>query len=158
MAVKPNWAGARTFTGYRGDPDSPSAILLRQNNLHIEILIGEGLYIGQGDLAHIYDVRIESAITTIMDCEDSVAAVDAEDKIRVYRNWCGLMKGDLKATLMRGSEAVERRLNPDLEFVAPDGSAASVPGRSLMFVRNVGTHMYTDAVTCNGEENSRNLS
>ena len=140
------------FAGYRGDPEAPSAILLKHNNLHIELRIGEGFYIGQGDLAKIYDVRIESAITTIMDCEDSVAAVDAEDKVRVYRNWCGLMKGDLTTTVMRGSEAIERSLRPDLEFISPDGEDITLPGRSLMFVRTVGTHMYTDAVTCDGAE------
>ena len=140
------------FAGYRGDPEAPSTILLRHHNLHIEILIGEGFNIGQRDLANIYDVRIESAITTIMDCEDSVAAVDAEDKVRLYRSWCGLMKGDLTATVMRGSEAIERSLNPDLEFISPAGAAFTLPGRSLMFVRTVGTHMYTDAVTCNGAE------
>ncbi len=140
------------FAGYRGDPEEPSAILLKHNNLHIEILIGEGFYIGQADLANIYDVRVESAITTIMDCEDSVAAVDAEDKVVIYRNWCGLMKGDLITTVMRASEAIERSLNPDLEFIAPDGSDFKLAGRSLMFVRTVGSHMYTDAVTCGGEE------
>jgi len=140
------------FAGYRGDPEEPSAILLKHNNLHIEILIGEGFYIGQGDLANIYDVRVEAAITTIMDCEDSVAAVDAEDKVVVYRNWAGLMKGDLTTTVMRGSEAIERSLNPDPEYIAPDGSEFKLQGRSLMFVRTVGSHMYTDAVTCGGEE------
>ena len=140
------------FVGYRGDPEEPEAILLQRNGLHIELLIGEGYYIGQGDLAHIYDVRMESAITTIMDCEDSVAAVDAEDKVRVYRNWNGLMKGDLKTTVSRGEETIERALNPDLEYLSPQGEAITLPGRSLMFVRNVGTHMYTDAVTCDGEE------
>ena len=140
------------FAGYRGDPDEPSAILLKHNNLHVEILIGEGFYIGQGDLANIYDVRIEAAITTIVDCEDSVAAVDAEDKVLVYRNWTGLMKGDLTTTVMRGKETIERSLNPDPEFIAPDGITFTLPGRSLMLIRHVGTHMYTDAVTCNGEE------
>ena len=140
------------FVGYRGDPDQPSCVLLKNNNLHIELLIGEGYYIGQGDLAHIYDVRLESAITTIMDCEDSVAAVDAEDKLRVYRNWFGLMKGDLTANVARGKESIERALNPDPEYTAPDGTSFSLPGRSLMLVRNVGTHMYTDAVTRDGEE------
>ena len=140
------------FAGYRGDPDEPSAILLCNNNLHIELLIGEGYYIGQGDLANIYDVRIEAAITTIMDCEDSVAAVDAEDKIRVYRNWLGLMKGDLTATIDRGKETQQRTLNPDLEYLSPQGETIQLPGRSMMFVRNVGTHMYTDVVTCDGEE------
>ena len=140
------------FVGYRGDPEQPSAVLLRHNNLHIELLIGEGYFIGQGDLANIYDINIESAVTTIMDCEDSVSAVDAEDKVRVYRNWFGLMKGDLSARVTRGKETIDRSLNPDPEFIAPDGSAFTLPGRSLMLVRNVGTHMYTDAVTVNGEE------
>ena len=140
------------FAGYRGDPDEPSAILLKHNNLHIEILIGEGFYIGRGDLANVYDVRVEAAITTIMDCEDSVAAVDAEDKIVVYRNWAGLMKGDLAITVKRGGELIERSLNSDPEFIGPDGKQFTLPGRSLMFVRTVGSHMYTDAVTCGGEE------
>ncbi len=140
------------FAGYIGEADSPSSILLRHNNLHIEILIGEGFYIGQSDLAHVYDVRVESAITTIMDCEDSVAAVDAEDKIRVYRNWCGLMKGDLSTTVKRGKESIERSLNPDSEYISPNGQSFKLPGRSMMFVRNVGTHMYTDVVTFKGEE------
>ena len=141
-----------SFVGYTGDPDKPSSVLLKHNDLHIELKIGEGLFIGQGDLANIYDVSLESAITTIMDCEDSVSAVDAEDKLRVYRNWLGLMKGDLSATVARGKETIERSLSPDPEFTAPDGSTFRLPGRSLMLVRNVGTHMYTDAVTCNGEE------
>ena len=140
------------FVGYRGDPEQPSSVLLKNNNLHIEIKIGEGYFIGQGDLANVYDVNLESAITTIMDCEDSVSAVDAEDKIRVYRNWFGLMKGDLNATVARGKETIARSLSVDPEFTAPDGSPFSLPGRSLMLVRNVGTHMYTDAVTRNGEE------
>ncbi len=140
------------FAGYRGDPEQPSAVLLRHHNLHIELLIGEGFFIGQGDLANIYDINLESAVTTIMDCEDSVSAVDAEDKVRVYRHWFGLMKGDLSATITRGKETIERSLNPDPEFIAPDGSAFTLPGRSLMLVRNVGTHMYTDAVTCDGKE------
>jgi malate synthase len=140
------------FVGYRGDPEQPGAILLKHNNLHIELLIGEGYFIGQGDLANIYDINLESAITTIMDCEDSVSAVDAEDKLRVYRNWFGLMKGDLTAQVARAKETIERSLNPNPEYTAPDGSSFQIPGRSLMLVRNVGTHMYTDAVTRNGEE------
>ncbi len=141
-----------SFAGFRGEPGQPSAVLLRHNNLHIELLIGEGYFIGQGDLANIYDINLESAVTTIMDCEDSVSAVDAEDKVRVYRNWFGLMKGHLTAQVQRGKETIERSLSPDAEFIAPDGSSFTLPGRSLMLVRNVGTHMYTDAVTCNGEE------
>ncbi|MCG6891305.1 MAG: malate synthase G [Gammaproteobacteria bacterium] len=140
------------FVGYRGDPEKPSAVLLKNNNLHIELLIGEGYFIGQGDLANVYDIKLESAITTIMDCEDSVSAVDAEDKIRVYRNWFGLMKGDLTTRVARGKETIDRSLNPDPEFIAPDGSSFTLPGRSLMLVRHVGTHMYTDAVTHGGEE------
>ena len=140
------------FAGYRGDPKQPDVVLLRHNNLHIELLIGEGYFIGQGDLANIYDINLESAITTIMDCEDSVSAVDAEDKVRVYGNWFGLMKGHLTAQVERGKETIERSLNPDPEYIAPDGTTFSLPGRSLMLVRNVGIHMYTDAVTRNGEE------
>ncbi len=145
--------GAREcFAGYRGDPDAPEAVLLRHNNLHIEILIGEGYYIGRGDLAGIYDIQLEAAITTIMDCEDSVAAVDAADKVRVYRNWNGLMKGSLTARVKKGDQVIDRVLEDDREYTAPDGSGLRLHGRSLMFVRHVGTHMYTDAVTCNGEE------
>ena len=140
------------FAGYRGDPESPSNILLKHNNLHIDICVGEGFFIGRGDLASVYDVQIESTMTTIMDCEDSVAAVDAEDKVKVYRNWAGLMKGDLKAVLNKGGKTEERTLEPDREYLGPEGESLTLHGRSLMFVRNVGTHMYTDAVTVNGEE------
>ena len=140
------------FAGYRGDPASPESILLRHHNLHIEILIGQGYFIGQSDLASIYDVRLEAAITTIMDCEDSVAAVDAADKVRVYANWNGLMKGDLKASIRDGGKVVERVLEPDHEFISPAGKPLILPGRSLMFVRHVGTHMYTDAVTYDGND------
>ena len=140
------------FAGYRGDPEAPSNILLKHNNLHIDICIGEGYFIGRGDLANVYDVKIESVLTTIMDCEDSVAAVDAEDKVRVYRNWAGLMKGDLTASLKKDGKTVERALEPDREYLGPNGNPIKLHGRSLMFVRNVGTHMYTDAVTYKGEE------
>jgi malate synthase len=140
------------FVGYTGDPEKPDSVLFKHNDLHIELLMGEGYFIGQGDLANVYDINLESAVTTIMDCEDSVSAVDAEDKVRVYRNWFGLMKGDLTAQVERAKETIQRSLNPDPEFTAPDGSTFKVPGRSLMLVRNVGTHMYTDAVTRNGEE------
>ncbi|MBX2868744.1 MAG: malate synthase G [Acidiferrobacterales bacterium] len=140
------------FAGYSGDAESPDAILLRHHHLYIEIRIGEGFFIGQGDLANVYDVHLESAITTIMDCEDSVAAVDAEDKCRVYGNWAGLMKGDLIAKVNKGKQVIDRTLEKDREYTAPDGSRLSLHGRSLMFVRNVGTHMYTDAVTKGGED------
>ncbi len=141
-----------TFVGYTGEADNPTSILFKNNNLHIEIKIGEGYYIGQGDLANVYDIWLESAVTTIMDCEDSVAAVDAEDKVRVYRNWFGLMKGDLSARVQRADEVIERNLNADREYTAPDGSSFTLHGRSLMLVRNVGTHMYTDIVTKDGAE------
>ncbi len=135
------------FAGYTGDPESPDSILLNHNHLHIEIRIGEGYYIGRGDLANVYDIQLESAVSTIMDCEDSVSAVDAEDKVRVYRNWLGLMKGDLKRTVVKDGEVIERTLAPDREYIAPDGSRFTLPGRSLMLLRNVGLHMFTDAVT-----------
>jgi malate synthase len=140
------------FVGYRGDAASPEAVLLKHNNLHIEIRIGEDYCIGQGDLANVCDIHLESAITTIMDCEDSVAAVDAEDKIRVYGNWAGLMRGDLSARVNKGEKVIERVIEPDRTYTAPDGSAKTLHGRSLMFVRNVGTHMYTDAVTFKGQQ------
>ena len=140
------------FVGYRGDPKSPSNILLKRNNLHIDICIGEGFFIGRGDLANVYDVKIESALTTIIDCEDSVAAVDAEDKVRVYRNWAGLMRGNLKAQIRKANETVQRELEPDREYIAADGQPLTLHGRSMMFIRHVGTHMYTDAVTCEGKE------
>ena len=139
------------FAGYCGEPENPQKILLRNNNLHIEIRIGEGYYIGRGDLASVYDVQLESAITTIMDCEDSVSAVDAEDKVRVYRNWLGLMLGNLSRSFEKDGQVVERVLEPDREYTVPDGGKLTLPGRSLMLVRNVGLHMYTDAVMLDGE-------
>ena len=138
------------FAGYTGDPDNPKTVLFRKNNLYLEICIGEGLFIGKGDLAGIYDVNLESAISVIMDCEDSVSAVDAEDKIRCYSNWLGLMKGDLKRSLTKDGKTVERIMQPDFEFSNPEGKPFKVPGRSLMLVRNVGMHMYTDAVLDSG--------
>jgi malate synthase len=134
------------FVGYQGNAFSPRAILLKQNGLHIVIRVDRDTPIGGEDPAGISDVILEAAISTIMDCEDSVAAVDADDKVEVYRNWLGLSKGTLSAKVQKGSEVFERLLEPDLAFTAPDGTTLKLHGRSLMLVRNVGHHMYTDAV------------
>jgi malate synthase len=134
------------LAGFRGSATSPSHLLLKKNNLHIEIVIDPSTATGKDDLAHISDVILESAITAIMDCEDSVAAVDAEDKIVVYRNWLGLMKGDLQEDVAKGGKSFTRKLNPDFGFTAPDGSEISLKGRALMLVRNVGHLMTNPAV------------
>ena len=135
------------FAGYTGNPDAPDSILLRHNALHIELRLGEGYYIGRNDLAGVYDIQLEAAVSAIMDCEDSVSAVDAADKVAVYRNWLGLMKGDLTRKVEKGGKLIERSLNDDRKYKAPNGRTITLPGRALMLLRNVGLHMYTDAVT-----------
>jgi malate synthase len=135
------------FRGYQGDADSPAVLLLRHHGLHVELHVDRSHHIGRDDAAGISDVVLESAITTIQDCEDSVAAVDADDKVHVYRNWLGLMTGTLEARVDKGPNSVLRRLNPDRQYRTPAGRELLLPGRSLMLVRNVGHHMLTDIVT-----------
>ncbi|KRD90844.1 malate synthase G [Bacillus sp. Root147] len=134
------------FVGYQGEEESSDALLFKNNGLHFEVQIDRTDSIGKTDDAGVKDILMEAALTTIMDCEDSVAAVDAEDKVDVYRNWLGLMKGDLTSTFKKGSQNMTRRLNPDRTYVAPDKKKISLSGRSLMFVRNVGHLMTNSAV------------
>jgi len=135
------------FAGYREANGQLNSILLRNHGLHIEIQLDRSHPIGREHPAGVKDVVLESAITTIQDCEDSVSAVDAEDKARVYRNWLGIMKGTLEAKVEKDERTITRRLNPDKTFTTPSGGTLTLPGRSLLLIRNVGIHMYSDIVT-----------
>jgi malate synthase len=146
-------ADARKFLGYQESDGELSAILLSNNGSRIEIQIDRNHPIGKAHPAGAKDVVLEAAITTIEDCEDAVAAVDAADKVAVYRHWCGIMKGTLEATFDKNGRPLTRKLNPDKTFITPTGRKLTLPGRSLLLVRNVGIHMYTDAVTtADGQE------
>lgn len=139
-------AQPQQFVGYTGDPGSPDSVLLVNHGLHIDILIDPESPIGKTDEAGVKDVYLESAVTTIMDFEDAVAAVDADDKVKGYRNWLGLNKGDLAAEVSKDGDTFTRVLHEDRRYTAPDGSEFALPGRSLLFVRNVGHLMTNDAI------------
>src|SRR5690606_14750476 len=134
------------FVGYRGNPKAPDAILLRNNGLHVELVFDRAHFIGARDQACLADVQLESAMSAIMDCEDSVACVDAEDKVLAYGNWLGLMQGDLADSFEKGGKQLTRRLAADRSYTAPDGSPLVLKGRALMWVRNVGHLMTNPAI------------
>src|ERR1700722_11635144 len=146
-------ADPAAFAGYAGDPDAPSRVLLRHHGLHLELVIDPSGPIGGTDQAGIQDVLAEAAVTTIVDFEDSVATVDAEDKVAAYRNWLGLNVGGLSAPVQKNGTSFDRRLEPDREFTDPSGRPFTLPGRALLLVRNVGHLMTTDAILdAEGEE------
>jgi malate synthase len=140
------------FAGFNGEAGTPSSILLRQHGLHLEIVIDPTHDVGRTDRAGVADVNLESAVTSIMDCEDSVTTVDAADKVDAYRNWLGLMKGDLTDRFEKGGQMVDRALNPDRVYTAPDGSEVTLQGRSLMLIRNVG-HLLTNPAVLDKDGN-----
>ncbi|MDA8794323.1 malate synthase G [Gammaproteobacteria bacterium] len=143
---------ATQFAGYLGDSDTPSSVLFKHHGLHIECVINRGGNIGSEDAAGIDDIILEAALTTIMDCEDSVAAVDAEDKIDVYKNWLGLMTNTLSASFVKGGATLTRSLNQDREFLDPNGAPIMLRGRSLLFNRNVGHLMTSELAHDNAGE------
>ncbi|SIQ88956.1 malate synthase G [Marinobacterium stanieri] len=145
-------ADAAQLAGYTGSASNPTAILLKHNGLHFEIQIDRDSQIGKSDAAGVKDILMEAALTTIMDCEDSVAAVDAEDKVLAYSNWLGLMKGTLTEEIAKGDQTFTRSMNPDREYTAPNGDSLTLKGRSLMFVRNVG-HLMTNPAIIDSEGN-----
>ena len=137
---------ADKFIGHRGDVNKPEAIILKNNNLHFEIIINPKAFSAAHDIAGISDVIAESAVSTICDNEDSVAAVDAEDKVACYRNWLGLMKGDLKIQYEKNGKNLERKLNPDRSYISKDGKGLKLHGRSLLLIRNVGHLMKNSSI------------
>ena len=138
------------FAGFQGEAKAPKTLLLKHNNLHLELHIDREHVIGASDLAGLKDIVMEAAVSTIMDCEDSVTAVDAEDKVIVYRNWLGLMKGDLSIDMQKNGVNITRQLNSDRHYQSADGSSFSLHGRSLLFIRNVG-HLMTNNAILNGQ-------
>jgi len=150
---KTTLATPQHLAGFNGSTEQPSAILFKNNGLHLELVIDPTSQIGQTDNAGVSDILVEAALTTIMDCEDSIAAVDAADKVTVYRNWLGLMKGDLSQEMNKGGQSFTRTLNADRQYTDPQGKTLSLKGRSLMFVRNVGHLMTNEAIIdSNGNE------
>ncbi|WP_462401933.1 malate synthase G [Pseudomonas sp. Marseille-QA0332] len=140
------------FVGYQGDADAPSAVLLKHHGLHVEIQIDKHHPIGRSDKAGVKDLLLEAALSTILDCEDSVAAVDAQDKVQVYRNWLGLMSGTLEEAISKSGSTFVRRLNPDREYLTGKGANLTLPGRSMLFVRNVGHLMTNPAILYEGDK------
>lgn len=145
-------ANSELYCGYQGKPDAPESILLKHNGLHVELQFDTDHPIGKVDAARMKDICVEAALSTIIDCEDSVAAVDAEDKVLVYSNWLGLMQGTLKEEVLKGDRTVLRKMRPDREYVGKDGNNLVLPGRAVMFIRNVGHLMTNSAILLDGEE------